>query len=96
MKQIIKDVLDDMSQGQINLASSAARETVAGLISATLNDRGRWIEVDELTLNGQRARESWVCDICGKNTYDVEWDYIGSGTNHLGCELKIEMENKST
>ena len=94
MKQIIMDVLDDMSESQINLASETARKTIAGLISATLNDRGRWIEFDEQTLNGQRAKESWVCDICGKNTYDVEWDYIGSGTNHLGCELKIEMKNR--
>ena len=95
MKEIIMDVLEDMSESQINLGSSAARETIAGLISATLNDRGRWIEFDEQTLNGQRAKESWVCDICGKNTYDVDYDYIGSGTNHLGCELEIEMGNKS-
>ena len=94
MKEIIMDVLDDMSESQINLGSSAARETVAGLISATLNDRGRWIEFDEQTLNGQRAKESWVWDICGKNTYDVDWDYIGSGTNHLGCELEIEMADE--
>ena len=92
MKQIIMDVLDDMSESQINLSSEAARKTIAGLISATLNDRGRWIEFDEQTLNGQRAKESWVCDICGKNTYDVDWDYIGSGTNHLGCELKQESQ----
>ena len=92
MKQIIMDVLDDMSESQINLASETARETIAGLISATLNDRGRWIEFDEQTLNGQRAKESWVCDICGKNTYDVDWDYIGSGTIHLGCELKQESQ----
>ena len=39
-----------------------------------------------------KARESWVCDICGENTFDVDWDYIGSGTNHLGCELKLELE----
>ena len=95
MKQIIMDVLDDMSESQINLSSEAARKTIAGLISATLNDRGRWIEFDEQTLNGQRAKESWVCDICGKNTYDVDWDYIGSGTNHLGCELELEMKEKA-
>ena len=41
----------------------------------------------------QRAREAWVCSICGKNTYDVDWDYIGSGTNHLGCELEVEMKS---
>ena len=37
------------------------------------------------------ARNSWVCSICGKNTYDVDWDYIGSNTNHLSCELKLEI-----
>ena len=42
----------------------------------------------------QQARESWVCEYCNKSTYDVEWDYIGSGTNHLGCELKEEMKEK--
>ena len=35
----------------------------------------------------RKIRESWVCQICGENTYDVEWDYIGSNTNHLGCEI---------
>ena len=49
-------------------------------------------ELDQL--NENEARESWVCDHCGKNTYNVEWDYIGSGTNHLGCELKEEIETK--
>ena len=36
-------------------------------------------------------REIWVCELCGKNTYDVDWEYIGTGTNHLGCELELEM-----
>ena len=39
----------------------------------------------------QQARETWVCGICNESTYDVDWDYIGSGTNHLGCELNIEL-----
>ena len=43
----------------------------------------------------QKARESWVCSICGENTFDVEDDYIGSGTNHLGCELKVEMSSSN-
>ena len=33
----------------------------------------------------------WVCKICGKSTKNVDYDYIGSGTNHLSCELEIEM-----
>ena len=27
-----------------------------------------------------------------ENTYDVDSDYIGSGTNHLGCELELEND----
>ena len=42
-----------------------------------------------------KAKKSWVCQICGKSTYDVDYDYIGSGTNHLGCELEIEMGEKT-
>ncbi len=39
----------------------------------------------------EQARETWVCTICGKSTYNVDSDYIGTKTNHIGCEL--EMEN---
>ena len=54
-----------------------------------------WPEIDQ-----EEVRQTWVCQICGKNTYDVDWDYIGSGTNHLQCELELEfseaiIENKS-
>jgi len=44
--------------------------------------------------NEEQVKDTWICDICGKSTYDVEYDYIGSEYNHLSCELKIEMENK--
>ena len=110
MKQLIMDVLEDMSEGQINLASEAARLTIANTIMAAIktnNGRKGWV-LDLSTYNGkpkldmpvyeksdeQRAKESWVCAICGKSTYDVDYDYIGSGTNHLGCELEIEMGEK--
>ena len=43
----------------------------------------------------QQLRDIWVCSICGKSTYEVDYDYIGSGTNHLGCELKEEMANET-
>ena len=32
----------------------------------------------------------WKCDICGKNTHEVDYDYLGNGTNHLGCDLQME------
>ena len=103
MKQLIKDVLEDMSHGPstITLSSPIFRETIANAVVAAIRSKRGWV-LDLNTYDGkpvfktkeQKARESWVCSMCGKNTYDVDWDYIGSGTNHLGCELKIEMGNK--
>ena len=95
MKQTIRDVLDDMSDSQINLASDAARETVSNLISVALKTKGSYTEHGDDEIEEQNARETWVCSICGKNTFEVEYDYIGSGTNHLGCELELEIDKKS-
>ena len=33
----------------------------------------------------------WTCDHCGKNTHEIDYDYLGNGTNHLQCELKLEL-----
>ena len=35
----------------------------------------------------------WVCEHCGKSTFEVDYDYIGSNYNHLGCELEIELKD---
>ena len=95
MKQIIMDVLDDMSNSQINLASYAARETVSSLISAALKIKGTYTEYGDDEIEEQNARATWVCSICGENTFEVDSDYIGSGTNHLGCELEGSPKDES-
>ena len=92
MKQIIMNVLDDMSNSQVNLASEAARETVSSLISAALKTKGSYTVFTDYELDEQKAREAWVCSICGENTFEVDYDYLGSGYNHLGCELKSQEE----
>ena len=92
MKQLIMDVLEDMSGGQVNLSSEAARRTVASTITAALKTKGSYKEYTDYELDEQEARKAWVCEICGKSTFEVEDDYIGSGTNHLGCELELELE----
>jgi len=94
MKQIIRDVLADMSESQINLASEAARNMVSDLISAALKTKGTYTEYGDDEIEEQEARETWVCSICGENTADVDYDYLGSGTNHLGCEMKSWDEIK--
>ena len=43
-------------------------------------------------IEDQNARATWVCSICGENTFEVDSDYVGSGTNHLGCELKSQED----
>jgi len=94
MKQTIRQVLDELGDTQINLGSEAARETIASLVTAALKDKGEYKEFTEEYKEALKAKETWVCSICGKNTYDVEYDYIGTGTNHLGCELEDEQRNK--
>ena len=53
MKQLIKDVLEDLSKGQVNLSSDAAREMVATTIISAIktSDRG-WV-LDLSTLDGK-------------------------------------------
>ena len=92
MKQIIKDVLDDMSNSQVNLGSNSARKMVSTLISTALESKGCYTEYGDDEIQEQNARATWVCSICGENTADVDYDYIGSGTNHLGCELKSQED----
>jgi hypothetical protein len=98
------DVLEDMSEGQINLASEAARKTIANSIIAAIktNEKGWFLDIGDLDgktkftkeeLETQRYKEYWTCGICGKDTSGVDYDYIGSGTNHLGCELELESED---
>jgi len=106
MKQLIMGVLEDISNDQMNLVSNTVRETIANLIVATIRskDKGWYLncnhtkeqeEADKKIIEShkteeRKTRESWVCSICGENTYDVVHEYIGSGTNHLGCEFEDE------
>ena len=106
MKQLIKDVLEDIAESQPNLYSESARENIATVIISAIraSDKGWYLDLDHSEerekkdkkileshmIGEQKARESWVCEICGKSTYEVEYDYIGTGTNHLGCELEDE------
>ena len=92
MKHIIKEVLNNMSDSQVNLSSESARDTISNLISAALKTKGTYTEYDDSEIEEQEARETWVCEICGENTFEVDYDYLGSGTNHLGCELKSQED----
>jgi hypothetical protein len=57
MKQIIRDVLADMSESQINLGSEAARNMVSDLISTALKTKGCYTEYGDDEIEEQKARE---------------------------------------
>ena len=95
MKHLIREVLDKHKDSQINLGSEVARENIASEILEVLIENGTYTKNSEMDKQMTLEKEKWVCSICGKNTYNVEYDYIGSGTNHLGCELEIEMGKKT-
>tara|TARA_X000001036_G_scaffold432696_1_gene469039 strand:- start:2666 stop:3346 length:681 start_codon:yes stop_codon:yes gene_type:complete len=91
MKKIIKRALDDMKDSQLNLSSDATRETVATLISTALKSKYSFTKHNN-SVTDDEIESSWVCNICDESTFDVEYDYLGSGTNHLGCELELEKD----
>lgn len=80
LKEIINQSLDKFSYMNLNLGSKASRDLIANSITDELNKRGVYTRWDDI--------ERWKCDICGKPTYNVDYEYIGSGTNHLACETK--------
>jgi len=107
MKKLIMNVLEDMSKGQINLESEAARKTIANsiLVAMKTNNNGKGWFLDLSTVDGKpkltpeeieqkNYKEYWTCSICGKDTSKVDYDYVGSGTNHLGCELEKQPKVK--
>tara|TARA_B100000287_G_scaffold299087_1_gene282315 strand:- start:7543 stop:7920 length:378 start_codon:yes stop_codon:yes gene_type:complete len=92
MKDVILKVLNRYKDRQINLSSRATRELIADEIMAVANSREAQFEgwSDE---DIEKYKALWTCNLCGKHTYDVDYDYIGHGTNHLACELKQEAKD---
>ena len=80
-----------MKDSQLNLSSDATRETVATLISTALKSKYSFTKHNN-SVTDDEIESSWVCNICDESTFDVEYDYLGSGTNHLGCELELEKD----
>ena len=92
MEDTIRVALARWRDRQPNMASESFRNNLAQEIALLLREKGSYIEFTDSEIDEQKARETWVCSICGENTADVEYDYLGSGTNHLGCELKVSEE----
>ena len=72
---------DGAANWACDISSATSNEEVASILNR-LNTivENRRIEDSEL-------RSKWMCRYCGKNTSEVEYDYL-SGTDHLGCVLE--------
>jgi hypothetical protein len=92
MEDTIRVALARWRDRQPNMGSESFRNNLAEEIALLLREKGTYTKFTKDELSEKLDREIWVCDICGESTYDVEYDYIGSGTNHLGCELKSQKE----
>ena len=95
MEDTIRVALARWRDRQPNMGSEAFRNNLAHEIALLLKEKGTYREYTKDELREQLDREMWVCNICGKSSYETEYDYLGSGTNHLGCELKVSEENNN-
>ena len=41
----------------------------------------------------EKQKKDWICKYCGKNTYDVDCEYL-FGTDHVSCALQNEQESE--
>jgi len=41
----------------------------------------------------EKERKKWICSYCGKNTYDLDIDYL-IGPNHLACVLENDTKKR--
>ena len=91
IREELKSIKDDLKTyiNQNKLTDETSKEYVEALISnvklSNLNEEGL----------SKEYLDYWTCDHCGKNTHEIDYDYLGNGTNHLECELKLEMGEKN-
>ena len=94
IREELKSIKDDLKTyiNQNKLTDETSKEYVQALIDnvSAGSDMSNTNEV-----LSKEYLEYWTCDHCGKHTHEVDYDYLGNGTNHLGCELKLEMGEKN-
>ena len=105
IREDLKSIKDDLKTyiNQNKLTDETSKEYVEALINSVREKaidnplsiemwKGYKPEKEELS---KEYLEHWTCDHCGEHTHEVDYDYLGNGTNHLGCELKLEMGEKN-
>jgi len=84
-------IMSEMSEGEKeHLRNWTRGKAIDNPLSIEMWNGWKPTPVEEEGLS-QEYLDYWTCEICGKNTHEVDYDYLGNGTNHLGCELQMEQ-----
>jgi hypothetical protein len=86
-KELIKiwPDLEGQEDGAANWACDISSATSNEEVASILNRLNTIIE--NRRIEDSELRSKWMCRYCGKDTSEVEYDYL-SGTDHLGCVLE--------
>ena len=58
---------------------------MAEAVLATLHEH------NDLLHEPSGGEKDWVCEKCGKSTFETDYDYLVHPTLHLGCALEAEQ-----
>ena len=86
-KELIKAYpeLKDREDNALNWSYDSINEGSNTGVVETLN------RLDTIVTNERKSQ--WVCDHCGKNTYNDDCEYL-FGKNHIGCVLSEDIKNR--
>ena len=87
MEKLIEEVLEQYRQ--TNLESAAGRQAIVRAIMKKIRS-GKGFFLNMNSIDGERVpgetdkeeQAKWICEHCGKSTFEVDYDYIGSNYNH--------------
>ena len=94
MKKIIKKILKNHGEMNSNLGSKTVRDIIAIEIIERLKKKGFYTEYSKEGMKEQEAKKDWVCQTCGKSTFETDYDYLVHPKLHLGCALEEELKGK--
>ena len=77
--------LKDREDNALNWAYDIINSTSNTDVSETLT------RLDGIITNERKSQ--WVCDYCGKNTYNDDCEYL-FGKNHMGCALEDDIKHR--
>ena len=94
IREELKSIKDDLKTyiNQNKLTDETSKKYVQELID-NVSAGSNMSNTNEVL--SKEYLEYWTCEHCGEHTHEVDYDYLGNGTNHLGCELKLEMGEKN-